>query len=102
MEAELHNLLVIKMKQGKNIYKAGKLIKIAMDYDSEIRKIQITGDFFLYPEEGIEKIQSQLVGIELNKEKLVEKIGQIFEKEKLEAYGFTAIELAEAILGACK
>jgi len=93
---------VIKMKQGKNIYKAGKLIKIAMDYDSEIRKIQITGDFFLYPEEAIEKLQLQLQGTELNREKLIERINRIFQNEKIEAFGFNAEQLTEAILGACK
>ena len=93
------------MKSGKNIYKAGKLIRIALDYneiDKITQKIAITGDFFLYPEEGIEKIQLQLQGAELDKEKLTRKISEIFQQEKLEAFGFTSEQLAEAILGACK
>lgn len=90
------------MKTGKNIYKAGKLLKISLDYDKAIQKIQITGDFFLYPEEAIETIQKQLQGTDLNKEKLTHKINEIFKQEKIEAFGFNSEQLAEAILGACK
>lgn len=90
------------MKTGKNIYKAGKLLKISLSYDTVIREIRITGDFFLYPEEGIEQLQSQLVGVELTKEKLVERINQILRHEELEPFGFNSEQLAEAILGACK
>ncbi len=90
------------MKSGKNIYKAGKLLKIYLEYDNLIRQIKITGDFFLYPEEGIEQLQLQLIGTELTKEKLIERITHILTTEKLEPYGFNSEQLAEAILGACK
>ncbi|MDO8554003.1 MAG: lipoate protein ligase C-terminal domain-containing protein [Candidatus Micrarchaeota archaeon] len=90
------------MKSGKNIYKAGKLLKISLEYDNVIRQIKITGDFFLYPEEGIEQLQLQLIGAELTKEKLTDRINQILKIEKLEPFGFNSEQLAEAILGACK
>jgi lipoate-protein ligase A len=88
---------------GKNIYKAGKLLRIDLEYDANtIQSIRITGDFFLYPEEGIERLQTQLVGAPLEKEKLAQRIGEIFVQEKMEAFGFNAEQLAEAIIGACK
>ena len=90
------------MKTGKNIYKAGKLLKVSLRYDSTIEEIQITGDFFLYPEEGIEKLQLQLIGTELTREKLIQKIDQILKTEKIEPFGFTPEQLAEAIMGALK
>ncbi len=90
------------MNTGKNIYKAGKLLKITMDYDSAIRSIMITGDFFMYPEEKIEILQKKLVGTELTKEKLTARIAKILTDEKIETYGFNSEQLAEAIMGACK
>ena len=90
------------MKTGKNIYKAGKLLKISLGYDTTIHDIKITGDFFLYPEEGIEQLQLQLIGTELNKEKIKVKIDQILQNEKLEPFGFNSEQLAEAIMGAVK
>lgn len=89
--------------EGKNIYKAGKLLKIHLNYEAGcIQHIRITGDFFLYPEEGIEQLQKQLAGAPLEKEKLAQQIREILAKEKMEAFGFTNEQLAEAILGAVK
>ncbi len=88
------------MKQGTSIFKAGKLIKIELHYDTVIHAIKIHGDFFLYPEEGIEKLQQQLIGTELIREKLVDRINQIISNERLEPFGFTSEQLTEAILAA--
>lgn len=90
------------MKEGKNIFKAGKLIKIDLRYDTVIHEIKIHGDFFLYPEDGIETLQKKLIGTEINREKIKQKIDDILLQEKLEPFGFTSEQLAEAIIGACK
>lgn len=57
------------MKDGKNIYKAQKLIKVTVSYDDKIRAIKLNGDFFLHPEESIADLERMLVGVETNKEK---------------------------------
>ncbi len=90
------------MKHGKNVFKAGKLIKIDLEYESVIRSIKIHGDFFLYPEDGIEKLQEKLVGTGIDRQKIKERIDQIVNELGLEPFGFTSEELAEAIIGACK
>ena len=41
----------------------GKLVKIKVDFDEHINSIQILGDFFLYPEESIFEMETQLKGI---------------------------------------
>ena len=56
------------MKSGKNIFKAGKLIKIDLQYDEAIREIKIHGDFFLYPEDAIDKLQHQLIGTRVDRQ----------------------------------
>ncbi|MBS3067468.1 hypothetical protein J4450_02095 [Candidatus Micrarchaeota archaeon] len=90
------------MKSGKNIYKAGKLIKIDLKYDDAILEIKIHGDFFLYPEDAIEKLQSQLIGTVIDKNAIKTRIDSILEREGIEPFGFTSEQLAEAIIGACK
>lgn len=90
------------MKSGKNIFKAGKLIKIDLKYDEAIREIKIHGDFFLYPEDAIERLQQQLIGTSIDKQAIKERIDSILEREGIEPFGFTSEQLAEAIIGACK
>lgn len=105
--------LFFLMPSGKSVYKAGKLLKIHLEYDSGmadgaqpaqaiIRSIRITGDFFLYPEEGIEALQQQLIGTKLTKDALTGQINQILTNEHLEPFGFNSEQLAEAILEACR
>ena len=90
------------MKSGKNIFKAGKLIKIDLKYDDAICEIKIHGDFFLYPEDSIDRLQEQLIGTKIDKQLIKERIDTILEREGIEPFGFTSEQLAEAIIGACK
>jgi lipoate-protein ligase A len=42
----------------------GKLLCVDVEFtEGHIRKIRITGDFFLHPEETIERIEESLVGM---------------------------------------
>ncbi len=87
------------ISEGKAIYKAGKLIRIKAEFEGEkIRKIRITGDFFLYPEEAIERIESSLKGLKISdvKEKLEEMM------KDMEYEGISPEALAKAIEEAWK
>ena len=69
---------MVNMK-GKTIYKVpnGKLLKIYLDYDKRsliINNINIMGDFFVYPEESIEKIENKLKKSKIKRELLIKKI----------------------------
>ena len=86
---------------GKSIFKAGKLVKIDLEYENDaIVKIKIEGDFFLYPEEGREKLERALTGVKLDKEMIRNRVDETLTKEKLEVYGFTSEQLADAIIQA--
>ncbi len=83
------------------IYKVpdGKLLKVFLEIEEErIQKINITGDFFVYPEEKIEELESVLVGEELNEEKLKHCIQTFVEKEELELFGVDIESLVKVIL----
>jgi len=81
--------------------KLEKLVKISLEYDARsqnIHSIKITGDFFIHPEETIEKLESGLCGTKLDRESLEKKIQEILKDSQY--YGFDAKSLADAILGA--
>jgi hypothetical protein len=86
------------MTEGKSILKVpnGKLLKIFLDYeDNKINKIKITGDFFIHPEETIEKLEKTLNGVEFNS--LEKKIDDFFDNEDPQMFGITIDSLKKAI-----
>jgi biotin synthase len=84
--------------QGKAIRKASKLIRVWVEYGDVIKKIMITGDFFLYPEEKLGKIEKALVGVPLEKEIIKEKIDKVLADAK--TFGFSSKDLTQAIMEA--
>ena len=89
--------------QSKSVYKVpdGKLLKIFLDYNEEnntIIKIDITGDFFAYPEETIEVIENKLKDTVIEKNCLLEKINSIINDNNIELIGLDAKGLTQGIL----
>ena len=54
-------------------FKAPKgVIKVELKLkDNKISKISISGDFFMYPEDALKKLESSLIGIEVEREALL-------------------------------
>jgi len=93
--------------QLKSVYKVpnGKLLKIILDYDinnKQINKINITGDFFAYPEESIDIMEKKLIDTLLIKEELLEKINSVIKQYNIEFIGLDAEGLVEGILRCIK
>ena len=89
--------------KAKSISKLEKLVKIELGYlqeSMEIKSIKITGDFFLHPEETIEKLEVSLVGVKLEKESIKNKIEYILKHS--EFYGFDVDSLSNAIVDCVK
>jgi lipoate---protein ligase len=86
--------------RANNIYKSKKLIKITLEYSEaskKIHSIKITGDFFLYPEESLEELESSLIGTKIDRNLLTLTIEKCLNEA--EAFGFDSESLTEAILG---
>jgi hypothetical protein len=85
------------------VYKTKKLIKILLEYQEDednnriINSVRITGDFFLYPEEGLDDLEMQLKGTPLQKDELKRRIDKCLTIS--EAFGFDSESLSNAILG---
>jgi hypothetical protein len=87
----------------RSIYKIpkGKLLKIFIDYDKKnnlITEINITGDFFAYPEESIEILENQLKNVSLKRNTLFKKIESVININKIEFIGLNIEGLVEGIL----
>jgi lipoate-protein ligase A len=79
----------------------GKLLKIFLeDADGKIVSLKITGDFFLYPEEHVEKLEAALAGCELHKENLTAKINEFLAKTPTTFFGLDVESLVFTILSA--
>lgn len=77
----------------------GKLLSVRLEFGKKIEKIRIFGDFFLYPEEVISKIESSLIGIDVNasKEKISKSISKTLSNEEAEMLGVTPEAIAHTI-----
>ncbi len=93
--------LITHLKQK---VREGKLVKIEVDYDESIRKLKITGDFFLHPEDILEKIENSMLGLkrEESMETIASKIHTIVEVHDVQMIGISPESLAQIIKEALK
>lgn len=75
----------------------GKLIRLQAEVEgNKLTTVMINGDFFLYPEDRIERLEKALAGQELKKvtlQKIVEK-----ELEGCEMVGISPEEITNALM----
>lgn len=82
----------------------GKLVSVKIEYVRKIKKVQILGDFFLYPEDTIYKLEKTLVGtsISASKDEISGKITKVLAMSNAELIGVTPEAIAETIKMAVK
>ena len=87
------------MKTNSITRKFGKLLRLDVIYDDHIEYLKITGDFFLHPEDTLEKIVSELTSISLplNKEDLILKVEFILDENEAELIGITAEDIIKLL-----
>ncbi len=86
------------MKESTNTYKSQKLIRVFLKYEKDtIQQITITGDFFIHPEESLERLEGELVGTKLEKSAIMEVVERSLTDSQV--FGFDSQAMTEAILG---
>jgi lipoate-protein ligase A len=88
-------------KIGRCVYKVpnGKLIKIMCEFEDEkIIKVQITGDFFIHPEESIDDLELALKDKEYSRKAISDIISKFFSSDDLVAFGITPMAVVDAIM----
>ena len=81
---------------GEAVYKAeGGVIRVWLEADDVIKKIKITGDFFIFPEDSIEGLEEALVGTSIDDGELLKVIKDFYEN--IDSYGVEPEDMVEAI-----
>jgi len=77
----------------------GKLIRIKAEcVDNAISKVLIEGDFFLYPEEGVVKMEHALVGSDpKNIIEVTQRLERAVQENHMQLMGFSTRDLAELL-----
>jgi hypothetical protein len=85
---------------GEGSFKAAKgLIKVNVHvHEKTIQSIQISGDFFLYPEDSLWELEKTLHGIKAQKEPILDTIRQFLHDKQIFSPGVTAEDFTQAIL----
>jgi lipoate-protein ligase A len=85
---------------GRRKVPGGKLLAVRLDHDGDrVTSAELSGDFFLFPEESIAVVESALVGIprSIDEAGLAAMIADTMEREGITAIGFTPQDLASLI-----
>jgi lipoate---protein ligase len=93
------------IKQSHCLYKSTKLIHVLLEYTERtpqdctttINSIRITGDFFVYPEESLDKLEASLIGTKLEEYPVRKKVQQWLMGSQV--FGFDSESLTKAIMG---
>jgi hypothetical protein len=87
------------MKTNTITRKFGKLLRLDVNYGDRIEQLKITGDFFLHPEETLEKIVSELTGVALpfNKVELIVKVKFVLANNEAELIGISAEDIVNLL-----
>ncbi|NJD52030.1 MAG: hypothetical protein FIB07_04100 [Candidatus Methanoperedens sp.] len=84
--------------------KEGKIVKVEVEFDDVIKKLRITGDFFLHPEEVLDDIEKSMVGLKKNvsSDAMVIKIRNIVRDYNTQMIGISPESIAEVLKEALK
>ncbi|MFQ6080671.1 MAG: lipoate protein ligase C-terminal domain-containing protein [Candidatus Bathyarchaeia archaeon] len=81
----------------------GKMVRVRMEVKGEkIERIQICGDFFLYPEEALPKLEELLRGVKTEEEDILNRIKEAYRRLGIVSLGVDPREFAVAIMKALK
>lgn len=77
----------------------GKLLRVRAEYEDVIKNVQITGDFFVHPEDTVEQIERSLFGINKDVTELViqEIVNDILAKNNAQLIGIDSEAIARVL-----
>ncbi len=89
---------------AKQKVREGKIVKVEVEYEESIKKLKITGDFLLHPEDVLDEIEKSLSGLEkeVSVEAIASKIHAIMAAHDARMIGISPESLAEVVKEALK
>jgi lipoate-protein ligase A len=93
----------IKIREG--VYVIQKMVKLpgglvsvnAVNEAGKLREVHISGDFFIYPMNALEELETALEGAPADLEALTQTIQDFYRREAVETPGITPESLAEVL-----
>ena len=94
-----HSSQKVKVKEGKIVK-----VEVEVEVDDIIKKLRITGDFFLHPEEVLDDIEKSIVGLkkDVSFDTIVLKIQNIVKDHNTQMIGISPESIAEVLKEALK
>jgi hypothetical protein len=83
------------LRPGKGVIE----LELAIEND-RISHIKLTGDFFIYPEEALEKFEQALIGVIVDREELKKSINEIYIENNVSSPGITENDWVDVIIKA--
>ncbi len=77
----------------------GKTLQIDIDCNDRINYILISGDFFAYPEDFIDKLQEAITGKSISE--AIKTISLLYKKMKPELLGISIDDIIDVLRKAC-
>lgn len=84
-------------------YKAagGKLVRVRLaEEEGRVKSVQISGDFFLVPEDSLPTLEKMLEGVALHYADVRKIIDSFFETSQAQSLGVSRTDLVRALLSA--
>ncbi len=86
------------MQVGKSVLKVagGKLLRVEVEHEAGIvKKVRLTGDFFIYPEEALIEMEKALEGCELGE--VAERVDNTAARLGAQLVGFSPADVQEVV-----
>lgn len=82
----------------------GKLVRLKANVTETVQTVNISGDFFLHPEEAIEHIEQALIGLSktATREEILQRIVNVATVHKVTMLGITAEAIADLMMEVLK
>ncbi len=82
----------------------GKLLRIKVDYSDKIERVQITGDFFLHPEDKLLLIEESLRGLKTDEEeaRIADIVNNVVASSSIQLVGIDPQSIARTLKRAVK
>ena len=89
---------------AKQKVREGKVVKVEVEYNECIKSLKITGDFFLHPEDILERIEKSMLGLkkETSVENIASRIQNIVAAHDALMIGVSPESLAQVLKEALK
>ena len=80
----------------------GKLIEVKVIFDDVIRNVEILGDFFIYPSEGLVELERCIIGLAFDEKIIVRLLEKTVSDKKIELIGIDPQSIAYAVCQAIR